>query len=130
MSTFSVKIKPLKGVHKEKIKISPNSIHGVFLNFTGKSGDHWISIIPSLNISGYGNTENEAIQDLEYNVEVFSKDLFKLDHLQRVKELKKLGWTKHKYLKKQYSSSFVDENGVLQNFDFPEQVKKTILEAA
>jgi hypothetical protein len=46
-----------------------------------------------------------------------------------MEELKKLGWTKHKYFKKQYSSSFVDENGVLQNFDFPEQVKKTILEA-
>ena len=130
MSTFSAIVKPIKGVIKEKIKITPNRIQGVFFNFTGKSGDYWVSILPSLNISGYGATENEAIQDLKYNVEVFSKDLFELDHFQRIDELLKLGWTKHTYFKKQLSTTFVDEKDVLKNFDSPTEVKKSIFEAA
>ena len=105
-------------------------LKGKLLNFTGKSGEYWVSIIPSLNVSGYGDTEKEAIKDLEYNLKVLCDDLFKLSQGQRDAELKNLGWSRNKFFKQQYSSAYVDDKGVLQNFDSPKQVKKTILEPA
>lgn len=114
--------------HKEFIKLNPKRVQGRFLNFTGKSGGHWVSIIPSLNVSGYGESEEEALEDSEYNLKVFFKDLYELSPLQRDIELKKMGWSQNKIFKKKYSSTYVDENGVLQNFDSPKQVKKSILE--
>lgn len=32
---------------------------------SGKEGDHFVSIIPSLMISGYGSTEQEATDSLD-----------------------------------------------------------------
>ncbi|MBB3125245.1 hypothetical protein FHS04_002789 [Mesoflavibacter sabulilitoris] len=113
---------------REYLKLSRTGLKGKFLNFTGKSGDHWISIIPSLNVSGYGDTEQDSIKDLEYNLKILCEDLFSLNETQRDLELKKMGWERNKIFKKQYSSAYVDENGVLQNFDSPSQVKKSILE--
>lgn len=114
--------------NKEFLKLTKNGLKGKLLNFTGKSGEYWISIIPSLNVSGYGDTESDATKDLEYNLKIFCKDLFELSKDQRDAELKSMGWSKNKFFGKQYSSVYVDENGVLQNFDSPKQVKRTILE--
>src|SRR5690606_25906698 len=105
-------------------------LNGFFTCYSGKSGDHWIVIIPSLNVSGYGDTEDEAIKDIEYNIKVFCDDLLSLDRIQMNIELKKMGWVKDKYFNKRYSTVFVDENGVLQNFDSPSEVKKCVLETA
>jgi hypothetical protein len=112
----------------EYLKLTPKGVKGKFLNFTGKSGEHWVSIIPSLNVSGYGESEEDAITDLQYNVKVLFEDLYELTATQRDSELKILGWSQNKFFKKQYSSTYVDENGVLQNFDSPKQVKKSVLE--
>lgn len=114
----------------EFLKLVPKGVKGKFLVFTGKSGEHWVSIIPSLNVSGYGETEEDAIKDSQYNLRVLFEDLYELTAVQRNSELKKLGWSQHKIFKKQYSSAYVDENGVLQNFDSPSQVKKSLLEPA
>jgi predicted RNase H-like HicB family nuclease len=115
---------------KESLSMSDKGLKGVFSAFTGKSGGFWVSIVPSLNISGYGKTEKEAVSDLKYNIDVFCEDLFELTTQKRNIELKKLGWKKHTYFKKRFSASFIDENGILQNFDSPEKVKKISLEAA
>jgi predicted RNase H-like HicB family nuclease len=40
-----------------------------------KEGKYWISFIPSLNVSGYGKTKSDAMQDLDYNIVVLLKDL-------------------------------------------------------
>jgi hypothetical protein len=98
--------------------------------FTGEQGEFWVSIIPSLNVSGYGNNEEEAIEDLRFNFNVMCHDLFAINEIQRKAELNKLGWNINKFFKKRYSKAFVDENGILQNFDHPELVKKSILETA
>ena len=113
---------------KESLKLTANGLKGKLLNFTGKSGEHWVSIIPSLNVSGYGDSGADAIEDLGYNLKVLCEDLFALTQDQRDAELKKMGWSRNKFFKKQYSSAYVDDNGILQNFDSPGQVQKTILE--
>jgi hypothetical protein len=40
-----------------------------------KEGKYWISFIPSLNVSGYGITKQEAIDFLDYNVNILFQDL-------------------------------------------------------
>ena len=120
--------KPL--VTNEKLHVSAHSLKGNLNCFTGKQGEFWVSIIPSLNVSGYGQSEEEALNDLGSNFEVLCKDLFSINDIQRNAELNKLGWEINKFFKKRFSKSFVDENGTLQNFDYPEKVKKSILEAA
>lgn len=113
---------------KEFLKLTPNGLKAKALLFTGKSGDYWISIIPSLNVSGYGDKEEDAIKDLEYNLNVLCEDLFRLNPKSRDSELKKMGWTKNKLFKKKYSSAYVDKDGVLQNFDSPKNVKRSLIE--
>lgn len=117
-------------VQREHLKITSTGLSGKLLNFIGKSGEYWISIIPSLNVTGYGNSESDAHNDLAYNLKVFCQDIFELSQPQRDIEFNKLGWNKSKYFKKKYSSAFVDEKGVLRNFDSPKDVKKTVLEPA
>lgn len=114
---------------EEKIKLSSHVITGNLKCYTGEQGEFWVSIIPSLNVSGYAKTEKESLDDLKMNVLVFCEDLFNINESQRKAELRNLGWTISKLFKKQFSKSYIDENGVLQNFDFPERVKKSIFEA-
>lgn len=115
---------------KDEIKVEVGRVSGKLGMFTGISGEYWISMIPSLNITGYGETEEESKSDLTYNLEVFCLDLLGLSKDLQQRELRKLGWELNKFLQKRYSSSFVDRDGVLQNFDFPEDVKTRLLEAA
>ena len=129
MGKFNFKIEE-KQTQVEKITLGPNGLKGIFKCYSGKSGDYWVSVIPSLNTSGYGSTEEESREDLKYNMDIFCEDLFNLDKVSRNRELQNLGWRKDKYFGKRYSSAYVDENGVLQNFDSPEEVKQSLLETA
>lgn len=114
----------------EKLVLNAHTLKANLACYTGQQGEFWVSIIPSLTVSGYGKTEKESIKDLNYNATLFCDDLFAVTEAQRRAELNKLGWVLNKMFKKKYSKSYIDENGVLQNFDFPEKVKKTILETA
>jgi hypothetical protein len=84
---------------------------------SGKEGEHFISIIPSLMISGYGSTEQEAIDSLDENVETFCEDFMKLNAEQKKSELVKLGFLQVPYHRKNFSKLFVDENGLLQGLE-------------
>lgn len=123
----SKKNEPLK---KEEIKISKNRFKGDLNVFSGASGEFIVSIIPSMDVSGYGKSENEAIEDLKYNLNIFLEDLFKLSVSQRSIYLKDLGWDIDTFFKKKYSTIFIDNNGILQNFDKPEEVKISSLQFA
>ena len=114
----------------ETLKVTAKGLKGMLQSFTGQSGDYWVSIIPSLNVSGYGPTEDEAREDLAYNFDIMCQDLFSVDALKRFKYLKDLGWEHSKIFKKQFSKAYVDENGILQNFDRPEEVKRNVYQAA
>ncbi|MDQ1164619.1 hypothetical protein [Flavobacterium sp. SORGH_AS_0622] len=86
---------------------------------SGKDGEHFISIIPSLMISGYGSTEEEADCSLDENVETFCEDFLKLDRINQEAELRKLGFSQFKYQRKNFSKLYVDENGLLQGLENP-----------
>ena len=76
----------------ETLRLTKNGIKGWLRNFTGMQGEHFVSIIPSLNVSGYGFTESEAIESLKDNLHTFFSDLFALTEVQRRKEISTMGW--------------------------------------
>lgn len=84
---------------------------------SGKEGEHFVSIVPSLMISGYGATEQEAMDSLDENMETFCEDFMKLNQDQRKSELIKLGFTQVRYHSKNFSKLYVDENGLLQGLE-------------
>ena len=114
----------------ERLTLGYHNLKGTFRCFSGKSGEYWISLIPSLKVSGYGNSEEDSLEDLRYNLNIFCDDLFGLDRIKRQLELQKLGWSQSAIFKKKFSAAFVDKEGVLRNFDHPEQVKDSILQTA
>jgi len=114
----------------QRLKLTKKSIEGNLRVFTGQQGDYYVSIIPTLNVSGYGLTDEISMESVLENLQTLFEDLFELDEVQRRKELIKLGWKFEKIFPKRLSNSFVDEDGVLKNFDFPEKVVVSTLQAA
>ncbi len=120
MSFTSIIHKYTDNQGQEKIKLTPNSLVMQIQVIIGQDGDYWVCVSPSLKISAYGDTKEEAEKNFEEHLNLFREDLFGLDPGQRVLELKKLGWTQKKYHKRQFSKAFVDENGMLQNLKHAE----------
>ena len=99
----------------EEIKISKNRLRLKINVITGKEGEFWVCIAPSINTSGYGKTRLEAEESFDVNAEIFKESLFELRLEERIIELKNLGWNQKPYLKRQMSKAFVDTDGILQN---------------
>ena len=112
----------------ETVRIKSNIISIKAIVATGKEGEHFIAISPAILVSGYGNSKEEAQQSFQDNLFFFCQDLLSLTNEQRGIELTKLGFAKVKFHNKNYSKSYVDENGVLQGFE-PGTLKTSMLEA-
>lgn len=84
---------------------------------SGKDGEYFVSIVPSLMISGYGSTEQQAMDSLDENMETFCEDFMKLNQDQRKAELIRLGFKQVRYHSKNFSKLYVDENGLLQGLE-------------
>lgn len=97
--------------------------------FSGKEGKIFTMYSPSLNVSGYGNTEAESDESLTLSVDLFCESLSEMNSKQRDQVLTKLGWERVQYKNKNYSKSYIDEVGVLQNFD-PGTVTTKFIEKA
>lgn len=102
---------------QETLRLKGNCLTFQVTIVSGKDGDHYVAFIPSLNISGYGSTEEEAVSSLDENIETFCEDFMRLTNDQRVHELSKLGFTRVKYHRKNFSKLYVDENGALQGLE-------------
>lgn len=112
---------------KETVRIKGNTLSIKILSATGKEGEHFVTVSPALLVSGYGATEEEAKKSFEENLRLFCEDFLKLNPTQREAELFKLGFAKVKFHNKDYSKSYVDENGVLQSFE-PGTLRAAMLE--
>lgn len=98
-----------------RIKGNTLSIEATVVN--GQEGDIYVSIVPSLMVSGYGSTPEEATESLDVNMEAFCEDFMNLPAEQRKLELVKLGFAQVPYHSKNYSKLYVDENGLLQGLE-------------
>ena len=87
----------------------------------GKDHEQWVCIAPSINVSGYGNSVEEAKESFTHNIETFMEDLFKLKTDMRNKYFKSLGWKQDIFFKRRYSNAFVDTDGILQNLEMSKE---------
>ena len=115
--------------NKEILKINFSSKHkharAVLRVVNFKDGDFEIAYIPSLNLSGYGVTEDEAMRMLN---EVVVKDyLFSLIALPEAKilaELREYGWQRRPYLPKQLQNTqFLSIEKIKENFNLPAETQ-------
>jgi hypothetical protein len=102
---------------KEIVRFNKNSIHIKVMAFTGKEGDFYVTISPTLNVSGYGKTKDESKDSFHENMKLFCSDIRALPKKQIEVELRKLGFKQERLQHKNYSKLYVDENGALQNFE-------------
>lgn len=103
---------------KEKIRIKDNLISSVgVVVASGKDGEYYVAISPSFLVSGYGKTEDTALEDFQYNMNVFVDDLNRVSYKEKIDYLLSLGFTNDKLHKKNYSKVHVDEIGVLKGLE-------------
>lgn len=120
---------------EEKLQVNKpaGKIHGgmAIIRFQDKDTKQFISFCPSLDISGYGLTKEKAFEMLRFSISEYFGYIIKLPLNEIEEELNKLGWKRNRLFRKQYSKSFVDINGELQNFNAIEgTVERFRLEAA
>lgn len=84
-------------VIKEILRIKDGRIRIKVLVSSGKDGDYHVFISPTLLVSGYGNTEQEAKESFKHNMDLFIEDIMALDTHKRNAYLFSLGFQGGKY---------------------------------
>ena len=102
---------------KDTIRIKNGKISCSLNIYSGKQRDYIINYCPSLNISGYGKTDEEAEDFIKVEMEVFCEDLHSMNTKNKEDFLSSLGFKRDVFAAKNYSRAFVDENGKLQDFE-------------
>lgn len=101
-----------------RIDLSKRRFNGRFnsLRFIDKDTKQAVIYIPALEISGYGESFEKANEIVKFSVNEFCDYLSKLSQRQIENELHNLGWKKS-FFNKQFSKSYIDINGQLQNLN-------------
>jgi hypothetical protein len=115
---FRFKALEEKGL-SEKIRINKNKLSISVKTIRGKDGDHYVMISPTLLVSGYGNTEEEAKESFIHNMEVFCEDLMSVNQEKRENYIVNLGFNKEKLRNKNFTQPYIDKSGVLIGIEEP-----------
>lgn len=105
-----------------KIDFRKGRIDGNFAVHSFVSDGYEFVYVPSLNLSGYGKTQEDARQMLNFCLKDFIKTLTDAGEAKAIDEIKSLGWKKHKFFNK-YNPPFVDKDGILREFNLSEETK-------
>lgn len=133
MANHNFKVTDRKPEDKDVLHIGKNgiSVGLCTYSFIDKDTRQHISYAPALEISGYGETYEKSMQTLQFSIDEYLKYLGALPNKQRDKELKELGWEKDWLKNKNFSKTYVDISGQLQNFNADEgSLQRQILEVA
>lgn len=103
----------------EQIKVTSNALKFRINVYSGEENGYFICIAPSVNVSAYGATLEEAKKEFDFAINVFADDIISLSSAQRTLALKKIGWQQQAIFKKQFSRAYVDEDGILKNLKNP-----------
>ena len=98
-------------LHKQIIKYKLGAA-----NFIDKDTKQHVVYMPSLNISGYGETNDKAEEMMKFSLEDYFSYLLTLPMDKISTELAKYGWKKGLF-SNEYSRTYVDGNGDLQNLN-------------
>lgn len=113
----------------ETIRINKGHINVKVVVASGKEGDFYVWVAPSIHVSGYGSTKKEAQESFDANMDVFCSDIMGLSITDREHQLRLLGFQKERFKHKNFSKTYVDKNGELQNFEVG-TLEKKVLETA
>lgn len=116
-----------------RINRSAKNIKGRLAAFSWIDADtnQHVVYIPSLEITGYGENRNKAVEMLDFSVKEYLTSLIRLPKGQLEEELFKLNFKKNKFFNKEFSKAYVDLAGELQNFNAVDnKVEKLTLESA
>lgn len=115
---------------KDTIRIKGNKLELGCNVLQGKQGEYVVLYCPAVKLSGYGGSEKEAMDLLKENLIVFSEDVLSMNHTERDRYLASLGFKKERFHNKNFSKAYVDEDGVLKNFDKGTVVRRRLLQTA
>ena len=87
------------------------------LKFIDKDTNQYVVYIPALELSGYGNTLEKAIEMMEQALDDFCDFLRTLKAPQLKAYLARLGWKHDIFADKEYSKPFADVDGSLKEFN-------------
>ncbi|MDQ1855738.1 hypothetical protein [Chryseobacterium sp. WLY505] len=114
---------------KESIRIKNSRVELRIMVSSGKDGEYFVFISPTLLVTGYGHTEKEALNSFTHNLDNFCEDILSLSSARANYYLNTLGFKKERLRNKNYSGTFVDKNNVTADFE-PESLKSQMLELA
>ena len=125
-----------KSLQKETLRISISGrrkeikLRSRLFRYRDKDTRQMVVYIPALEITGYGSNEKKAMEMLNFSVKEYFAFLSSLAPKKIETELLKLGWKHTPYRNKEYSKTFVDVAGNLQNFNaVANQVEQLTVEA-
>ncbi|MBC7553878.1 MAG: hypothetical protein H7257_07855 [Taibaiella sp.] len=130
-SNFTEKSRPTKS-ETLHLNIAKGNISGEInaLKFVDKDTKQYVMIIPSLDVSGYGKTQEKAFQMLKFCMDSFFEHLITLSDDKMKLLLSALGW-KNTFFKKDFSKAYVDVDGELKNLNaVDDKVELVALSAA
>lgn len=117
----------------DTLRIRPNRVTGNLntVEFQDADTKQFIYYFPALDISGYGETADKALEMAKFSISEYFSYLHLLSPKKREAELRLKGWKTDKLRNKEFSKAFVDGEGELQDFNAVEgRVKHLTLEAA
>ena len=90
------------------------------ISFIDKDTKHHVFYAPSIEVSAYGETSEEAAEMMSQAIKDCFKHLLSLGQEGVNKELEKLGWDHDTLFEKEYSKVYVNFKGELQEFNAEE----------
>lgn len=111
---------------KESLKISVKhrQFNAYLQAIAFMDGDSHVIYIPSLEISAYGDSFEEAHEMMKENLHVFSEDMFECSAQEVDAILSELGWKKGKFFpKRRINLSNTTFEDIKKQFNLPDTVK-------
>jgi len=98
---------------------------GEFVGMFFKDQNAIVSYVPSLDLTSYGDNEQEAIEMMEVSIREFLNDLVKMKSENEIYQtLKSFGWHRHAFFSKRLTNlSETTFEDVIKQFGLPENTK-------
>ena len=108
-----------------KLDIKKKSGKGRFKVVEFTDNGHFVTYIPSLNLSASGQNKEEARKMMgDLILKDFFENLLELPESRVYDELQVLGWKRNKFFKHDLSKDVhIDREGILKNFNLSEETK-------
>lgn len=105
--------------------------HVTLVGFIDKDTEQQIIYCPSLDATGYGETEAKAMEMIKFSISEYFKFLVGLSTKKMEEELRSIGFAHVNNKTKEFSKASVDIAGQLQNLNAVDnKIKRFTLEAA